>query len=278
MQVLASIDEFRAARKDCTGSVGLVPTMGSLHDGHFALVRQARRDNQVLAVSIFVNPSQFGSDEDFDTYPRNSEQDLDLLRIEGVNMVFNPSSEEMYPAGFQTWIDLPSIGQRLEGKFRPSHFRGVATVVSKLLHVVAPDVAYFGQKDCQQVAVIRRMVADLNMDVAIKVVPTIREPDGLAMSSRNANLNEDERAAATIVYKSISQAQKMWNQGEQSGAAIRNVIRQMLQEEPLVLSIDYVSVADPINFDEMDIIEVPAMVSVAVRIGSTRLIDNILLD
>ena len=258
--------------------MGLVPTMGSLHDGHLALVRQARRENRVLAVSIFVNPSQFGEDEDYAAYPRNQEQDLALLEAEGADLAFTPRMSEMYPAGFQTWIDLPSMGHRLEGENRPSHFRGVATVVSKLFHIVEPDAAYFGQKDGQQVAVVRRMTADLDINVDIRVVPTVREPDGLAMSSRNMYLTKEERNAASVIFRSLSRAQEMWAQGECSAATIRSVVRGMLQDEPRVSSIDYVSIADPETLDEMDIICPPAMASTAVHIGRTRLIDNILLS
>ncbi len=278
MQVLTTIGEFRNARRRCDGPVGLVPTMGSLHDGHLALVRQARRENRVLVVSIFVNPSQFGEDEDYAAYPRTQEQDLALLEAEGADLAFIPRMSEMYPPGFQTWIDLPSMGHRLEGEHRPSHFRGVATVVSKLFHIVEPDAAYFGQKDGQQVAVVRHMTADLDINVDIRVVPTVREPDGLAMSSRNMYLTKEERNAASVIFRSLSRAQEMWAQGECSAAKIHNAVRGVLQDEPRVSSIDYVSVADPETLDEMDIICPPAMVSTAVHIGRTRLIDNILLS
>ena len=251
--------------------------MGSLHEGHLALVRRARSENRVLAVSIFVNPSQFGRSEDYDAYPRDLERDLALLDAEGTDLVFAPPANEIYPPGYATWIDLPDMANRLEGEHRPSHFQGVATVVSKLFNIVEPDVAYFGQKDGQQVAVIRRMVADLNMDVQVRVVPTVREADGLALSSRNVYLSEEERRAAPVIFRSLSQALEMWGVGERSADVLRAKVRMMLEAEPLVGAIDYVSIADPDTLEEVDIIQSPAMVSAAVRIGRTRLIDNVML-
>ncbi len=277
MQVLTTIQEFRAARWSREGALGLVPTMGSLHEGHLALVRQARRENRVLAVSIFVNPSQFGPSEDYGTYPRDMERDLDLLESEGADLVFAPPAEEVYPPGYATWIDLPDMAYRLEGDHRPSHFRGVATVVCKLFNIVEPDAAYFGQKDGQQVAVIRRMAADLNLDVQVQVVPTVREADGLALSSRNVYLSEEERRAAPIIFRSLSRAQEMWGGGERSAEVLRGEVRRMLEREPLVSAIDYVSISDPDTLEEMDTVTPPAMLSTAVRIGRTRLIDNVIL-
>jgi len=256
--------------------LGLVPTMGSLHEGHLALVRRARRENRVLAVSIFVNPSQFGPSEDYGTYPRDLERDLALLDSEGTDLVFAPPADEMYPPGYGTWIDLPSMGNRLEGEQRPSHFQGVATVVSKLFNIIEPNAAYFGQKDGQQVAVIRRMVADLNMDVEIRVVPTVREADGLALSSRNVYLSKDERRAAPVIFRALSRAREMWAGGEHSADALRTEVRRMLESEAAVSAIDYVSIANPDTLEEMDTIRPPAMVSVAVRFGRTRLLDNVM--
>ena len=277
MQVLTTIEEFRVARRSCEGTLGLVPTMGSLHEGHLALVRRARSENRVLAVSIFVNPSQFGPSEDYGAYPRDLERDLTLLDSESTDLVFVPPSDEVYPTGYATWVDLPNMANRLEGEHRPSHFQGVATVVSKLFNIVEPDVAYFGQKDGQQVAVIRRMVADLNMDVQVRVEPTVREADGLALSSRNLYLSEEERQAAPVVFRSLSRARETWIGGEGSADVLRAEVRMMLEAEPLVRAIDYVSIADPDTLEEMGIIRSPAMVSAAVRIGRTRLIDNVLL-
>ena len=277
MQVISSIPDFRKARSDLRGTLGLVPTMGYLHEGHLALVRRARGENDTIAASIFVNPSQFGPNEDFTTYPRDMDRDLSLLRAEGADLVFTPSPEYIYPPGFDTWIEVGSLAQRLEGEHRPGHFRGVATVVAKLFNVVQPDRAYFGQKDGQQVAVIKRMVADLDMDVDVVVVPTVREADGLALSSRNVYLTPEQRRAAPLIYKALCQARKLWEDGERQGESLRSRVRRTLEQEPLIEKIDYVSVADASSLEEVDTIGQPVMVSVAVRMGRTRLIDNVLL-
>ena len=277
MQVVSSIPDFRKARSDLRGTLGLVPTMGYLHEGHLALVRRARLENDVVAASIFVNPSQFGPNEDFTTYPRNMDRDLSFLEIEGVDLVFAPSPEDVYPPGFDTWIEAGSVSQRLEGEHRPGHFRGVATVVAKLFNVVQPDRAYFGQKDGQQVAVVKRMVAGLDMGIDIVVVPTVRDPDGLALSSRNVYLTPEQRRAAPVIYRALCQARKLWEGGERRGESLRSRIRRTLEQEPLIEKIDYVSVADASSLEEVDTIRQPAMVSVAVRMGRTRLIDNVLL-
>ena len=277
MQVLPTISEFRDARSRCQGTLGLVPTMGSLHRGHMALVRQARADNDLLAVSIFVNPLQFGPQEDFSAYPRDMERDLVLLKSEGIDLVFCPSPEEMYPQGHQTWVDVGELGQRLEGEHRPGHFRGVATVVAKLLNIARPHRAYFGWKDGQQVAVIKRMVADLNLRVEIVTVPTVREPDGLALSSRNSYLSPAERLAAPVVYRALCHAQRLWEGGEVGAHVLIGEVRRLLEAEPLIDRIDYVSVADASSLEELATVQPPAMVSVAVRIGRARLLDNIRL-
>ncbi|MCE2462426.1 MAG: pantoate--beta-alanine ligase [Dehalococcoidia bacterium] len=277
MQVISSIPDFRKARSDLRGTLGLVPTMGYLHEGHLALVRRARLENDAVAASIFVNPSQFGPNEDFTTYPRDMDRDLSLLRVEGVDLVFAPSPEDVYPPGFDTWIEAGSVSQRLEGEHRPGHFRGVATVVAKLFNVVQPDRAYFGQKDGQQVAVVKRMVTDLDMDVDVVVVSTLRDPDGLALSSRNVYLTPEQRRVAPIIYRALCQARKLWEDGERSGESLRSEIRRTLEQEPLIEKIDYVSVADASSLEEVDTIRQPAMVSVAARMGRTRLIDNVLL-
>ena len=277
MQVLHTIEEFREARSQAPDTMGLVPTMGYLHAGHLALVRRARGENSTLAVSIFVNPSQFGPNEDLSTYPRDMDRDLALLASEGADLIFAPSADEMYPADFDAWVEVGAVSQRLEGEHRPGHFRGVATVVNKLFNIVRPQRAYFGQKDGQQLAVIRRMVADLNMGIEIVPVPTVREPDGLALSSRNVYLTPEERKAAPVIYRALCRAKCLWERGEVNGALLRREVRITLEQEPLVDSIDYVSVADANSLEELNSVRQGAMVSVAVGMGKARLIDNILL-
>ncbi|HEX5141159.1 MAG TPA: pantoate--beta-alanine ligase [Dehalococcoidia bacterium] len=276
MQTLRTIAEVRAVQRSLTGDVGLVPTMGALHEGHLTLVRSARADNDHVFVSIFVNPTQFGPNEDFAAYPRDIDRDLSLLEAEGVDYVFLPSVEEMYPRDAETYVDVGPISDRLEGAFRPGHFRGVATVVLKLFTIVKPARAYFGRKDAQQLVVIRRMVRDLNVDVEIVPVDTVREPDGLAMSSRNAYLNPTERKAALCLHEALSLAREMWTRGARDAEAFRKRLRELIEDEELA-RIDYVSVADPDTLEELDRIHGPALVSLAVRIGRTRLIDNITL-
>ena len=277
MQVLHTIEEFREARSQAPDTMGLVPTMGYLHAGHLALVRRARGENSTLAVSIFVNPSQFGPNEDLSTYPRDMDRDLALLASEGADLIFAPSADEMYPADFDAWVEVGAVSQRLEGEHRPGHFRGVATVVNKLFNIVRPQRAYFGQKDGQQLAVIRRMVADLNMGIEIVPVPTVREPDGLALNSRNVYLTPEERKAAPVIYRALCRAKRLWERGEVNGALLRREVRITLEQEPLVDSIDYVSVADANSLEELNSVRQGAMVSVAVGMGKARLIDNILL-
>ena len=258
--------------------LGLVPTMGALHEGHLALVRQARAENATVAASIFVNPAQFGPQEDLATYPRDMERDLRLLEAEGVDLVYAPMPEEVYPPGFDTWVEPGALAERLEGMVRPGHFRGVATVVTKLFNVVHPDRAYFGQKDGQQLAVIRQLVRDLNLGIEIVAVPTVRDADGLALSSRNAYLTAEQRKAAPVIYQSLARIEDLWRGGLNDAKSLRSAARKLLEEEPLVDEVDYVSVADAETLEEMDQIQVRAMVSVAVRMGRTRLIDNIILE
>ena len=262
---------------NCPRPLGLVPTMGALHEGHLALVRRARLENATVVASIFVNPTQFGPQEDLSTYPRDMERDLALLEAEGVDLVYAPTPEEVYPPGFDTWIEPGALANRLEGEARPGHFRGVATVVAKLFNVVGPDRAYFGQKDGQQLAVIRQLVRDLNLKVEIVAVPTVRDPDGLALSSRNVYLTLEERKAAPVVYRALSKAQQLWENGERDAGKLRETARQVLESESLLKGIDYVSVADGATLAELERVEVPAMVSTAVRLGRTRLIDNVVL-
>ena len=268
---------MRALREKLGGTVGLVPTMGYLHEGHMSLVKQALAENPVVIVSIYVNPAQFGPKEDFGAYPRDLNRDLELLRDAGVNVVFVPSDEEMYPQEFSSWVDVEKVTERLEGASRPGHFRGVATVVAKLFSIVRPSRAYFGQKDAQQVIVIKRMVVDLNMGMEIVAVPTLRESDGLAMSSRNIYLNSGERQAATILFKALTLARQLTRDGEKDAERIRNQMVSIIRKEPLA-SIDYVSIAHADTLRELDLIESPALALLAVRIGRTRLIDNMVLD
>lgn len=277
MQVVRKISELRALREKLGGTVGFVPTMGYLHEGHMSLVKQALAENPVVIVSIYVNPAQFGAKEDFGAYPRDLNRDLELLRDAGVNVVFVPSDEEMYPSEFSSWVDVEKVTERLEGASRPGHFRGVATVVAKLFGIVRPSRAYFGQKDAQQVIVIKRMAVDLNMGIEIVAVPTLRESDGLAMSSRNTYLNSGERQAATILFKALTVARQLTSDGEKDAERIRGQMISIIQKEPLA-SIDYVSIAHADTLRELDLIESPALALLAVRIGRTRLIDNMVLD
>ncbi|WP_322802184.1 pantoate--beta-alanine ligase [Thermoflexus sp.] len=276
MQVARTIAEARAIRRALPGTWGFVPTMGYLHDGHLSLVRRARAENDHVAVSIFVNPTQFGPHEDYNRYPRDLERDLQLLTPLGVDLVFAPPVEEMYPPGFQTWVVVEEVSRPLEGAARPGHFRGVATVVTKLFNIIQPDRAYFGQKDAQQAVVIRRMVQDLNIPVEIVVCPTVREPDGLAMSSRNTYLGPEERRAATVLFRALQAAKARYEEGERDAERLRAVMREVIQAEPLA-RLDYVSVADPETLQELSRVEDRALLSLAVYIGKTRLIDNILL-
>ena len=277
MKVLKTINGIKQLRLKLPEPVGFVPTMGYLHEGHLVLVRRAKAENSSVVVSIFVNPTQFGPHEDFDKYPRNPERDLAMLEKEGVDLVFMPSVAEMYPPQFNSWVDVGKITERLEGAARPGHFRGVATVVAKLFNIVQPDRAYFGQKDAQQLAVIKKMVADLNMNLEVVAVPTVREPDGLAMSSRNIYLNPEERKAAVVLYQALSLAQKLWSQGEKDAQAIRQKMTGLIQKQPLA-NIEYISIADAETLDELDKVKPPALVSLAVKIGKTRLIDNVVLE
>jgi pantoate--beta-alanine ligase len=272
MKIVRTIAEMRGARRKLNGSVGFVPTMGYLHEGHLELVRRARAENKNVVASIFVNPTQFGPGEDFAAYPRDPERDLQLLKQEKVNVVFMPSAEEMYPRGCSTWVDVEEISDRLEGSSRPGHFRGVASVVAKLFNIVEPAKAYFGEKDAQQLVVIRKMAADLNMNVQVVAVPTVREVDGLAMSSRNVYLDPDERESALVLYKALKGAQKLRQKGESSADVIRSEMTSLIESEPSA-EIEYVSVAHPETLEELERIDGPALLSLAVNIGKTRLID-----
>jgi len=273
MQVIKSIEKMKQTRKELTGTVGFVPTMGFLHEGHLTLVRRARRKNDAVVVSIFVNPTQFGPGEDFAQYPRDTKRDLALLEKERVNVVFMPKPNDMYPDGYNTWVETFGITDKLEGKKRPGHFKGVTTIVNKLFNIVLPHKAYFGQKDGQQLRVIQKMVADLNMHVKIIPVPTVREVDGLAMSSRNTYLNDEERQAALTLNKALSLAEEQYMRGEHDATRIKVKMTRLINREPLA-QIDYISIANSDTLEELTYIDHPALVSMAVKIGKTRLIDN----
>ncbi len=275
MQTVTTLAELRRARSALTGSLGLAPTMGFLHRGHLALVEQARAENDFVGVSIFVNPTQFGPNEDLSRYPRDLEQDLALLAPLGVDLVWAPPAEAMYPPDFQTWVTVEGVSAPLEGKHRPGHFRGVATVVAKLFNAFTPDRAYFGQKDAQQTVVIKRLVRDLNFPLEIRVCPTVREPDGLALSSRNVYLGPAERQAATVLQRALNAAQQAFAQGADEADMLRSVMSSTLAAEPLARE-EYVSVADPETLAELEQVdpERGALLSLAVRVGKTRLIDN----
>jgi pantoate--beta-alanine ligase len=277
MQVVKTVDEVRAIHRELGGEWGLVPTMGALHEAHLSLVRRARAENDHVGVSIFVNPTQFGPDEDLEAYPRDLDGDCALLEAEGVDLVWAPTPQEVYPPGFQTQVTVEEVTKPLEGAARPGHFQGVTTVVAKLFNVFEPDRAYFGQKDAQQVVVVRQMVRDLNFNLELVVCPTVREPDGLAMSSRNSYLKPDERQAATVLHRALSAGQEAWMAGERDGDALRRAMRQVLDAEPLART-QYVSAADPETLAEIEgQAGDGALLSMAVFIGKTRLIDNILL-
>ncbi len=276
MKVITTVAEFRQVRQGLTGSLGFVPTMGYLHEGHLSLARRAQAENEAVAASIFVNPTQFGPQEDFAAYPRDPDRDLALLEQAGCHLVFMPPVAEIYPPRFSTYVEVGGVTEVLEGAHRAGHFRGVATVVTKLFGIVQPTRAYFGQKDAQQVVVIRKMTADLNLPVAVVVCPTVREADGLAMSSRNVYLSPEERQAALVLWRSLQLAQRLFSQGEANAEAIRSQMRTLIQAEPRA-QIDYVSIAHPETLQELEQAGTGALVSLAVQIGKTRLIDNLIL-
>jgi len=278
MKTVITLSELHQERKQLPEPVGLVPTMGYLHPGHLSLIRSARKDCASVVATIFINPMQFGPAEDLTTYPRDLSRDLKLLEEEGTDLVWIPTTEIMYPPAYQTWVTVDEVSKRLEGEMRPGHFRGVATVVSKLFNATQPQKAYFGQKDAQQVIVIRRMVEDLNYALQVVVCPTLREPDGLAMSSRNSYLNPIERKAASVLVHSLRAAQTAYEDGERSAENLRQFIWQILASEPLARP-QYVSCAHPETLIELDgMVENGALLSLAVVIGKTRLIDNLLLS
>ena len=256
--------------------LGFVPTMGALHEGHLSLVRAARASADLVAASIFVNPTQFGPNEDLAKYPRSFERDCQMLEREGVDLLFAPSVEEMYPAGAVTWVTVEELSGKLDGRSRPGHFRGVTTVVAKLFHIVEPDRAFFGQKDAAQVAIIRRMVRDLNLPVEIVVCPIVRETDGLALSSRNAYLDAGQRKQALVLHRSLMRVQHMAEAGERQATALIAAGRQVLGEEPSI-RLDYFEIVNPDTLDPLNEVSPGALIAVAAYVGTTRLIDNIVL-
>lgn len=276
MQTISSLADLRAARLSLDGIVGLVPTMGYLHEGHLSLVSRAKAENKHVIVTIFVNPTQFGPTEDLSKYPRDLERDLNLLRPLGVDLVWTPTAEIMYPPGYQTWVEVDALTKGLEGAMRPGHFRGVTTVVAKLFNATQAHKAYFGQKDAQQAAVIRRMALDLNFPLEVIVCPTTREADGLAMSSRNKYLSETERKAATILFRALSSAKGLFESGEKNAEKLREKMKEVLALEPLA-QMQYVSCADYDSLEELNVVSGKALLSMAVYFGKTRLIDNFVI-
>ena len=276
MRTVITLSELGSARRSFSGTVGLVPTMGYLHEGHLSLIRRACEECDHVVVSIFVNPTQFGPREDLSRYPRDLERDLGLIEPLGADLVWTPTEEVMYPAGYQTWVEVETITRLLEGSMRPGHFRGVTTVVAKLFNAVQPQKAYFGQKDAQQAAVIRQMTRDLNFPIEIVVCPIVREPDGLAMSSRNVYLNTEERKAATVLYRSLSAARNMYENGERDAEALRQIMKEVIASEPLA-QMQYVSCADYDTLAELETVTSKTLLSMAVLLGKTRLIDNFVL-
>jgi pantoate--beta-alanine ligase len=279
MKTCTTSDEMRAAcraLRSQRGRLGFIPTMGALHEGHLSLVRASKASCDTVAASIFVNPKQFGPNEDFGTYPRAFEHDRSLLQNEGVDLLFAPPVEEMYPPGAVTWVTVEELSDKLDGRSRPGHFRGVTTAVSKLFHIVEPDAAFFGQKDAAQVAILRRMVRDLNFPVEIVVCPIVREPDGLAMSSRNAYLDSQQRRRALVLHRALMKVKKLAEQGERNVTRLLAIAREELASEPLVC-LDYLEIVDPDSLDAVEEISKRALLVVAAFGGTTRLIDNILL-
>ena len=277
MQVIENINEMSETAEKLREegkSIGFVPTMGALHEGHLSLVRMARKDNDIVVVSIFVNPTQFGPNEDFEKYPRDFEGDRKKLEKENVDIVFYPHAEEMYPEGYKTYVEVEDITTRLCGAFRPGHFKGVTTVVTKLFNIVKPHRAYFGKKDYQQFKVIKRMVEDLNMNIEIIPGEIVREPDGLAMSSRNKYLSKEERKDALALYKSLQLAKELIEKGEKDPEIIKKKMIELIKSHPHVKKIDYVEIVDPDNFLPVETIKDGTLIALAIWVGNTRLIDN----
>lgn len=275
-KTIQGTQRFIKGQKEKGKLIGFVPTMGYLHEGHLSLIREARRENDLVVISIFVNPTQFGPKEDYRKYPRDFKRDEKLAESEGVDVIFYPSVKEMYQDRYRTYVEVTDITERLCGKSRPSHFKGVATVVTKLFNIVLPDVAYFGQKDAQQAIVIKRMVEDLNMDLKIKVMPIIREPDGLAMSSRNVYLSEKERMDALALYESLNLAKRLIKSGMRNAQKIKSQMRRLIDSKESA-RIDYISISDLKDLREIKYIKKDTLIALAVWVGKTRLIDNIIV-
>ena len=279
MEKVRTVAEIKEIVNECRKggkTIGLVPTMGYFHEGHLSLMREAGKNSDIQIVSIFVNPSQFGPGEDYKRYPRDLERDEKLAEAEGVDFLFVPEVPEMYPPGYSTFVEVDGLSDGMCGRSRPGHFRGVATVVTKLFNLIRPDVAYFGQKDAQQAVIIKRMVADLNMDTEIKVLPVVREKDGLAMSSRNEYLSSEERKSATVLYRALLKGRDEIIAGEKSVSEIKKKVSEIIESEKPA-RIDYVAIVDPETLNEKLTVDGPALIAVAVWIGKTRLIDNIVV-
>lgn len=280
MKIISKIQEMKKVTSELKSgslSVGLVPTMGYLHEGHLSLVRESLRKTDRTVVSIFINPSQFGPREDFKKYPRDLRQDAEILEKEGVNFVFIPDAAKMYPKGYRAYVEVHEVQDKLCGRSRPGHFRGVCTVVLKLFHIVQPDVSFFGQKDAQQAIILKRMVKDLDMDVKIEVLPIVRDEDGIALSSRNTYLSHEERKAALCLSESLQEARSMIEKGERDTRRVIRRMKEIVHKEPLA-RIDYVEIVEMEELDPIPWIEKEAMIALAVFIGDTRLIDNAIID
>lgn len=278
MQICKTINQMRAACRAARGKgrLGLVPTMGALHEGHLSLVREAKAQCDAVAVTIFVNPLQFGPTEDLARYPRNLERDAEMLAKESVALVFAPAAEEMYPQGAATYVTVEGLSERLCGRSRPGHFRGVTTVVAKLFNIVEPDAAFFGQKDAAQLAIIRKMVRDLNLRVEIVGCPIVREPDGLAMSSRNQYLDAEQRKAALVLHRSLARARDLYGKGQRQASELIAAARNVFESEPSV-RLDYFEVVNPETLEPLQKVEPGSLAAVAAFVGTTRLIDNVML-
>ena len=276
MQIIESIEDFRKISHKKETKVGLVPTMGALHEGHLSLVRAARRENDIVLVTIFVNPTQFGPEEDFLQYPRNIERDLDFLKKEGVDLVLIPTVDDMYPDGFSTTVNIGKLSEKFEGQFRPGHFNGVATVVTKLLSICRPTIAYFGAKDAQQCAVITKINKELNLGVEISIQPTIRDENGLALSSRNYYLSGSEKSTANLIFHTLDEMSKSWKNGNKNSKILIDQAISTLQSDQSI-ELNYLAIVDSENFEEVDTPKYDDLIIIAVKIGSTRLIDNITL-
>ena len=279
MKIINEIDKMRVysriMKKD-SKSIGFVPTMGYLHDGHVSLIKNARKQNDIVILSIFVNPIQFAPGEDYGKYPRDAAKDEEIAKKEGVDVIFYPDKEDMYPNGYSTYVEVENLSDNLCGLSRPGHFKGVTTVVMKLFQIIKPDIAYFGQKDAQQAIVIKKMVNDLNMDIIIKVLPIIREPDGLAMSSRNEYLNKKEKEKATVLYQALKKAEGLFSDGERNSKKIIDSMRDLIKTVNTA-KIDYARIVDMNSLKDVDEIRNEALIALAVFVGKTRLIDNIIV-